>query len=264
MRILTRKPRLAGVLAALLTALATSCANAVPEPTPAAETARPTAAGSPDKLLACLTLNDISASIRGADGEALVFEPVQWVVNRDQDGAVVVSYVEGTEELGSRQESSLLAPAGPVLVIDGQDHTIAYRACLEQSGHIGSATGGVYPANTDQLDALRQATVSWARCARHNGWADIADPAQTTATELPEAVIPSTITAGELDGLLRACPPFDADALAKARQAWEEGDANHQAPAFPNIAISPSDGTQKGEREREKLLDQLNQAQAAA
>jgi hypothetical protein len=113
------------------------------------------------------------------------------------------------------------------------------------------------------LADVLKVSAAWARCARDNGWPDIADPAER-AGSLPEVVIPVTIASGQLDALLTACPPFDAAAFRAAQKAWAEGDTSSPAPAFPNLTVSPSDGSAAGEAARVQLLEQINQAQAEA
>ncbi|MDR2566369.1 MAG: hypothetical protein LBC97_10025 [Bifidobacteriaceae bacterium] len=234
----------------------------------AAPTAPGTAEGSPDALLACLAGEGIPASVRElADGaRALVFEPTKWVVNRDQGGQVTISYVQGVEALAPAEESAYLEGDGPVLVLDGEDFTEAYAACLGQAGYTDDtpAPAGSASADAGQVAQVGEATDEWAACARDKGEIAVEVVPAGTDHPLAEAVIPVTLTMDQLNALLNVCPPFDQAAFAEAKAAWAAGDTAHPAPAFPNITVSPGDGTEAGESARAALLDRINEAQGNA
>jgi hypothetical protein len=216
--------------------------------------------------LACLSAAGIPASLHdlGTDGQKVIFEPDQWVINRDLTGQVTVSYTNDTTVMTADQETVWLEPEGPLLVIDGQDHTANYTTCLSQAGYTTSETSPTTPQNPDQTNTVAEASTKWATCARKNGHLDITDPEPTSPGGLPEVVIPATITTSELAKLLKTCPPYDAAAFQKTKDAWAKGDTSYQAPAFPNLTVSPSDGTNKGEQTRIELLELINQTQAQA
>jgi hypothetical protein len=95
-----------------------------------------------------------------------VFEPDRWVVNRDLDGQVAVSYTDDTAELTPDGEAAWLKPAGQVLVIDGQNHTASYTACLNQAGYTTGTPSPRPVPDAGQIDAVADASATWAACAR--------------------------------------------------------------------------------------------------
>ncbi|MDR0417109.1 MAG: hypothetical protein LBH76_07335 [Propionibacteriaceae bacterium] len=58
-------------------------------------------------MLACLAAAAVPASLRdlGAEGQQVVFEPAEYVVNRNAAGQVVASYIDGVDELPPEEEA---------------------------------------------------------------------------------------------------------------------------------------------------------------
>jgi hypothetical protein len=111
----------------------------------------------------------------------------------------------------------------PYLVIDEQDHTAPWLACLTETGY----TEPGYEADPADELARKQfaveAGVRWATCARENGYPTVADPDQPVAdnnTTTPTVALPTTITEEQLRGLLAACPNFDPDGVAELEAAY--------------------------------------------
>ncbi|MDR1187458.1 MAG: hypothetical protein LBK95_08380 [Bifidobacteriaceae bacterium] len=195
-------------------------------------------------MAACLTAADIPATAEPIDGAGT---PMAVQVNADQMSLVNFGGGTGLVSLGSRGEETtqaeqeafyalvaqhdpsfselVVAPQGeamekatveladkPFLVIGPTDHTEALVKCLEETGY----TQPEYVPDAEEELAAKQAdlevTIAWAECARQHGVTEVVDPQPPKADRhmtQPTALLPTGITAQQLQSLLEDCPSFD-------------------------------------------------------
>ncbi|MDR1799531.1 MAG: hypothetical protein LBR19_06590 [Bifidobacteriaceae bacterium] len=96
------------------------------------------------------------------------------------------------------------------LVIDGVDYSEIYTECRASSGYIETWEQPGDPAE-ELVAKAETAAVSndWARCARDNGWPEVADATAPVADGYetsPTVLLPITMTEDQLTALLEVCP----------------------------------------------------------
>ncbi|MDR0625792.1 MAG: hypothetical protein LBG11_00805 [Bifidobacteriaceae bacterium] len=122
--------------------------------------------------------------------------------------------IEQAEKEGKDIDSVPAPESKSYLIIGEVDHSEAFSKCLKESGY----TEPVYENDPDeekkQKELVLEATTNWIKCARDNGFPDLADPAPAKADDWqtnPTAILPGTITEAELRTLLEQCPNFDRE-----------------------------------------------------
>jgi hypothetical protein len=133
----------------------------------------------------------------------------------------------------------------PFLQIDGVDQTTAWVACLESSGYDESKVWESIDTGPG-IEAINQLTVEasnqWARCARDNGYPSVIDAHMPeNENQYPTALLPSSITAEQLEQLLTACPAFDP-AIEEANEALMGEDFNYADWPPQGYHVQPSIG----------------------
>ncbi|MDR0366040.1 MAG: hypothetical protein LBH68_04325 [Bifidobacteriaceae bacterium] len=115
------------------------------------------------------------------------------------------------------------------LVVGAADYTDLFVGCLEETGYTAP---GAADTSAEELAEKRhdlEATLAWAECGRQHGFAGITDPAPPVAdgyTTFPTALLPASITAPELAGLLADCPSFEPAGWDTMEEAVEDLGAN--------------------------------------
>lgn len=100
-------------------------------------------------------------------------------------------------------------PNIPALIFGGEDHTDVLTACLKEAPYEAAAPGDDPDAELRQKQLEAQASLDWAECARVHGFAETKDPAPPQAdgyVSVPAALLPASVSAAELDALLKQCP----------------------------------------------------------
>jgi hypothetical protein len=95
------------------------------------------------------------------------------------------------------------------LIVGATDHTETFRACVEESGYTEPVFQADPAEEIKEKQAILSVTVAWAKCARENGYPDLADPLPAVADQwvtTPTAVLPAETTPEDLAGLLAECP----------------------------------------------------------
>ena len=132
----------------------------------------------------------------------------------EADWASYEAAIEQAEKEGKDIDSIPAPESKSYLIIGEVDHTEAFSKCLKESGY----TDPVYESDPDeekkQKELVLEATTEWIKCARDNGFPDLADPAPAKADDwqtYPTAILPGTITEAELRTLVDKCPNFDRE-----------------------------------------------------
>jgi hypothetical protein len=184
----------------------------------------------------CLTAANVPVELTRVNGEPTLvrFAADHTVVYRNPDGtgASMIAARASAAERQAAEEFARANPSGPALLVDGVDHSQAYAACLDGSGY--SAQEGYGTSQWDLARVTLQVTSNnqWAACARNYGWPTIRDsalPQTLDGTQWPTILLPPTMTDGQLEQLLAACPNFDPD-RADQLQAWQR---RHGADSWP-------------------------------
>ncbi|MDR0990122.1 MAG: hypothetical protein LBL92_01965 [Propionibacteriaceae bacterium] len=109
-----------------------------------------------------------------------------------------------------------------ILEVDGVDHTEAWVQCYDTSGYsmTNILTGGILDSQlgVDMMQLMVESSNQWAACARENGFPETKDAVMTTQfdfSQIPTALLPTSMTAEQLEALLQVCPNFDAEQAAK-------------------------------------------------
>jgi hypothetical protein len=114
-----------------------------------------------------------------------------------------------------------VADPEPMLRVEGVDHTDVWVQCYESSGYDEMKIVEALLASpvVGELFSLTvEASNEWAKCARENGWPGVKDAvmsAKAGSSEVPMALLPTSITEDQLRALLETCPIFDPDRAAK-------------------------------------------------
>lgn len=215
----------------------TAPTNASSTPAPETIVVDPDWEGVTDDLALCLATKSIPVTVHqiSETEQELLFDPVSYAIYRLPNGKIIRTYAPDTEPLPESAIERHMSVEGPVLILDGEDRSYDYRTCL-----VASQVVEVDKETQRSIDA----STKWARCARENGWPDIKDPGKPKTNQIPQAIIPSTMTINELEKLLTDCPPLDKTV---------------DPPARPYITVSSSDGTDAGEAARSALLVRINE-----
>jgi len=139
------------------------------------------------------------------------------------EGATEADWDKQNQLMDSLAESK---PDSWILVIDGEDVSEAFDACVKESGYTEPEfqVDPVEDAKQRQLDA--SAGAKWAACAREHGYPNIKDPVPgKPEDDYPTVVLPFSMTEEALEALVAECPTFD-------RQVQEDYDQKSQDPEF--------------------------------
>jgi hypothetical protein len=102
-----------------------------------------------------------------------------------------------------------------LLFIGSQDRSADFRGCLDQTKYLPPAPQLDPRAELDEKQAIADAGTRWAKCARDNGFPDVADPkpplADGWATQ-PSVKLPFSISEEALMELVAVCPPSNSSA----------------------------------------------------
>jgi hypothetical protein len=149
---------------------------------------------------------------------------------QEVEDALAADWDEVNAKYGEAGQSWLDAGGQEVLFLVGdKDLSAEYAACLEESGYVDPE----YTLNDPEAELAEkqrqvEANLTWADCARQNGWPQVKDPDPPIADDWatsPHVLLPGEMTEAQLSELLRACPIYDAE----AHQAEEEEYARLQA-----------------------------------
>ena len=193
----------------------------------------------------CMDALDLPASVgwpTSDSGTSVTVSMAQVVLVRDPYGypAISASDLYSSSILGVQLSNPadtnalfdvLSLAQGPILVIDGVDHSQAYAHCLDTAGYTAEAARyrseeaaeyetalvqAGFDGSEEQFSAWEFTNDQWAACARDQGWLvlESADP-------LPEMDVLSSTTAYQLRALLEVCPNFDAD-KARSVDQWAQ------------------------------------------
>ncbi|MDR0417049.1 MAG: hypothetical protein LBH76_07010 [Propionibacteriaceae bacterium] len=95
------------------------------------------------------------------------------------------------------------------LAWNGENWSDTVQECHDATGYSDGQGGAADSAELDQdtLNAMIDASLAWAACARGQGWTGVTDPVRgVSSAEPPRALLPRAITEEQLKALLRLCP----------------------------------------------------------
>jgi hypothetical protein len=99
------------------------------------------------------------------------------------------------------------------LVIQGVDKTEQLQACIDSTGYFVPEPIFDPREEAQEKQEIVDVSNAWAQCARNNGFPNTRDA--TVAVDnwetVPEAVLPGSITVGQMKALVQVCPPIDPD-----------------------------------------------------
>jgi hypothetical protein len=157
-----------------------------------------------EALLACLQDADLPAALTPLDKGARVGWQSQGhdIMARYPDGYFVPVPGKAGEFAQETIEAFELAhPDGYGLEVDGVDRTAPFAACHERSAYVDPTELDADPASELALHQRQaDATNAWIACARQNGLPELADVTAAADGGPPEALIPLTVRAAELEG----------------------------------------------------------------
>jgi hypothetical protein len=154
---------------------------------------------------------------------------------------------EWTGALSQSELASMASGLGPSLIINGEDQTAIWAACIEQTGFDDDLVWAQYdtgPREEAWQALVVEASNQWAECARNNGFPTVVDAQLPTSEEdTPAAVLPSHITEEQLRALLDICPNFDPDIEKQneaMRQYVQENGWPEDQPVPDGVRAQPS------------------------
>jgi hypothetical protein len=112
----------------------------------------------------------------------------------------------------------------PYLVMDGIDYSPDWSRCLTESGYTEPEFLVDPAVELAEKQRAFEGTLEWIKCARQNGYPDMADPLPAKVDRFattPTAVLPVNTSEAELRALLAQCPAFDEEAFIAQMEAVE-------------------------------------------
>ncbi|MDR2453726.1 MAG: hypothetical protein LBD51_04085 [Bifidobacteriaceae bacterium] len=162
---------------------------------------------------------------------AAKYDP-SWLDQYGGEAAASAAAVEAPAEAEPADEGEIadegFAEIPPYLIIGDQDYTEAYTECLESTGFTAPEYKQDPAEELKEKQRTLEATNTWLKCARDNGYPNLADPPAPKADEYqtqPMALLPANITEPELRALLEACPNFNAEDMAAGMDEIEQIDS---------------------------------------
>jgi hypothetical protein len=199
----------------------------------------------------CLVDRDVPARLdQTSRGEPLVgWERDSFVLGQNLEGQLFFEQDADADPLDQEDmEQYSHDGADPWLVIDGKDYSEAFADCLSQTNY-REPYGEADPAERlARMQAIAEASNSWAECARDFGLRDVADADGPVLGDsgTPTVYIPASIQPEQLRALVKQCPTFDAEAeLAMAKRASEDPD-EYVAPPRASLGFKAISGGGRG------------------
>ncbi|MDR2566947.1 MAG: hypothetical protein LBC97_13020 [Bifidobacteriaceae bacterium] len=182
-----------------------------------------------------MTEAGVAADVAPMEGDQrlvadFVSESVATVVWKTPDG--YGGYTKGllaTPELEQQAEAALDELSKDrrqeyKLIVDGVDMSKEFEQCYESSGYTDPSRIADPRRELADKEAIVEASLRWAECARANGFPSTKDPIDPVADDYatrPTLTLPKDITAEELNKLLTSCPVWD-----------ESGPSDQAAPSI--------------------------------
>jgi hypothetical protein len=185
--------------------------------------------------------------------------------------------IRGLEQSDQSPGTPGSTPSRAGLVVDGVDHSVAWRACLASSQYDeqrAQQAAAASPAMTAYHELVVAASNEWADCARGHGFPDVRDARLGPEGQgAPMALLPSGVAEDQLRRLLEQCPNFDPELEEANAALWQkvvdEGELDPYAypdgyRAQPNVGIDyPGfDGTSGPPPDDPATLDRLAKLQS--
>jgi len=202
---------------------------------PTSPTASLTQADAARALVKCMDRAGIKMELIEAEDDQAWAGPMGYSSfgTRDPDGlpgfvgVETASYADWQRLDQQLRQIGQARPGSWILLIDGQDYSEAYDACIKESGYTepGFQMDPVEDARNRQLNA--EAGAAWAACAREHGYPNVDDPVpgKPGDDDYPTIVLSFSMTDQALKALIAECPTFD-------RQIQEEYDKASEDPNF--------------------------------
>ncbi|MDR1825662.1 MAG: hypothetical protein LBR27_10130 [Bifidobacteriaceae bacterium] len=141
----------------------------------------------------------------------------------------------------------------PHLEIDGIDYSKGFATCVVDSAYERPTLQVDPDWELEHETKLAEVSNEWARCARENGFPQIADAAapkiDNGATE-PEVRIPLSMTVEQLRELLKVCKFFDAEQAKAEWEAEQRGELVEWA-LLPNLVVDSLGDTPRDQQLRD-------------
>lgn len=147
--------------------------------------------------------------------------------------------------------------ARPWLIVGEEDRTDVWRRCEAETGYARPVYVEEASTELKEKEVVAQAGVTWAECARANGYPTTKDPAAPVADNWatdPKVVLPADVTPEQLKALIEVCPLFDwekqmaADDALEANPELTDDEYWEVVPVQPHIGFDvPCQGGSAGE-----------------
>ncbi|MCL1898243.1 MAG: hypothetical protein FWG16_05420 [Micrococcales bacterium] len=147
--------------------------------------------------------DDANAELRLTENRAIACNPIDGMWASYEEEEMDPNTLEVYLSVGQEEESPL------VLMVDGKDRSEEYGRCFEESGYFAPQSAWDPALELQVKTHEAEVTNKWAKCARENGYPNIADSGPPVADGFEtkiEVVIPLSMTVEELRALLKVCP----------------------------------------------------------